>query len=715
MDDRRVLLYGDVNLNIIDGSAIWLVSMAEVLVRAGARVTLVLKARIENDRLVAQLTRLDGVRIVSTTSDGLTPRFAARAISAEFARDNYDAVIVRGLRACRACITNEKLANRLWAYITDVPDGAPGEALESIQAVASSAQVLFAQTEDARALIETVAPTAAGKTLLLPPMIPDHATPIPRRPGESLRAVYAGKMARAWNTAEICGLPQAFFAETGKSLELTVIGDKVQEDPRDATWSARMQALLDDPGSDTRALGGIDRAASMREIARHDLGISWRDATLDSSHEISTKVLEYAMLGVPPVLNDTAAHRRLFGEDYPLYVSDELSVVRALEWALNNPSELDLLRRHVYDAVQPYSMREAAQRLDRYLNRYASGRSASAPLRVVVAGHDFKFASDIFSALSSDDFEVRVDKWDTLHSHDEERSRECLQWADVIFCEWAGPNAVWYSRNVDDGKRLIVRLHGFELRGRWIRDMRLENVDTMVFVSEAYAEKGQSFFSDECVNIQVVHNSVDVVDLHRDKIDGAQFHLGIMGVVPMIKRLDRAVDLLEDLLAHDDRFVLHVRGRAPWDYPWEWKDAVQRDAYEQVVRRLDSPQLRDHVALEPFAPDVGNWFRRIGWILSPSDRETFHLAGVEGMASGAVPVIWDRAGASEIFGDSWIVRSREEAADAVLAAVRTGAWAALSRECVSYAARYDVVPTRSSWRALLSRQVPALGARVTDA
>ena len=31
--ERRVLLYGDGNINIIDGSTIWLVSMAQVLAR----------------------------------------------------------------------------------------------------------------------------------------------------------------------------------------------------------------------------------------------------------------------------------------------------------------------------------------------------------------------------------------------------------------------------------------------------------------------------------------------------------------------------------------------------------------------------------------------------------------------------------------------------------------------------------------------------------
>ena len=40
----RALLYGDMDLNIIDGSTVWVQSMAELLARAGCAVTLVLKS-----------------------------------------------------------------------------------------------------------------------------------------------------------------------------------------------------------------------------------------------------------------------------------------------------------------------------------------------------------------------------------------------------------------------------------------------------------------------------------------------------------------------------------------------------------------------------------------------------------------------------------------------------------------------------------------------
>ena len=62
----RVLLYGDLNLNLIDGSAIWLQSLAETLA-VGERVdlTVLLKAPEERGLITDALHAIPGATIVS--------------------------------------------------------------------------------------------------------------------------------------------------------------------------------------------------------------------------------------------------------------------------------------------------------------------------------------------------------------------------------------------------------------------------------------------------------------------------------------------------------------------------------------------------------------------------------------------------------------------------------------------------------------------------
>ena len=57
----RALVYGDVDLNVLDGSAIWVQSMVEALSRCGVEVTVLLKAPVRTGRLVDPIAAMPGV------------------------------------------------------------------------------------------------------------------------------------------------------------------------------------------------------------------------------------------------------------------------------------------------------------------------------------------------------------------------------------------------------------------------------------------------------------------------------------------------------------------------------------------------------------------------------------------------------------------------------------------------------------------------------
>src|SRR5699024_2636776 len=293
----------------------------------------------------------------------------------------------------------------------------------------------------------------------------------------------------------------------------------------------------------------------------------------------------------------------------------------------------------------------------------------SQPLRLVIAGSDFKFAGDLVEAfLAEEHFDVRFDVF-AHHSHAQPRASEpYLKCADVVLSEFAVQNAIWYSKNVAPHQTLIVHLHGFELLSDWITELDIDNVSAVVVASEFYRQKAHELRGWPLDKISVIPNSVNHFDFERPKHDDARFHLGLVGMVPILKRPDRALDLLENLLEVDPRYTLHIRGHAPWDYTWEWKKAAHQDAYRSFYARVGQrPDLLRAIAFEPFAPDMANWLRKIGWILSPSSRETFHLAAIEGATSGAVPLAWARDGARDIIGDEWTFSSTADICDFVTA------------------------------------------------
>jgi len=555
----------------------------------------------------------------------------------------------------------------------------PRQAL--IGEVVDASRMMVCQTEDLRSFLEHVIPSATGRTMVLPPTIPTPgADAAPRRaPSDGVvRLVYAGKFAPRWNTLEMTELPRR-LAEFGISAELHAVGEKIHSEADDQGYRATMeQALTSTPGVVWHR--GQTREGSLAIAAGGDLGLAWRDRTLDASLELSTKILEYGSVGLPVILNRTPMHERLLGSDYPLFASDADAVVDAIRRAAGDASLRASAGERCRVLAEAHTVANVADHLRRSLDRAFPKPLRATPtprrLRVGVASHDFKFFGRILDHLRAlPDVEVRLDRWAGPRGQDIASSRALRDWADVIICEWCGPNAVWYSHHRRPGQRLIVRLHRYELDRPWPAAVAIDGVERIVCVSQSYAAYTRAATGWPASKILVVPNWVDDEALDRPKLAGSEFNLGFIGMAPARKRLDRALDILESLRRRDPRFGLFVKTMMTWDYPGIWQRPSEQAHVGLILDRIgSSPLLRQSVVFDDFGPDVGAWLRRVGFILSTSDDESFHLAPAEGMASGAVPMILDWPGADTIYDRRWVHGSVDAVVEDVLSLVHGGEW-----------------------------------------
>jgi glycosyltransferase involved in cell wall biosynthesis len=738
----RALVYGDIDLNLIDGSAIWLQSVTQALARAGCAVTLVLKAPVRTSRLIAPLLAEPGITVrrpheehLVAEPGSLTAQAAAALLARLDAERPHDLVVLRGRAVTAAAARSGEFGGRLWPYLTDVPQSVPGltsEAAGELGTIAAAARVLLCQTEELRCFLEGSIPAACGKCVLLPPILAE--VPAARHvnsAGTPLRLVYSGKFAPRWNTLEMTELP-GLLAASGIAAELHMIGDKIHDDG--AGYRQRMRAALGADGVTWH--GGQSRQEAMRLAASCDIGLSWRHPSLDASLELSTKVLEFGALGLPVILNRTPMHEALLGADYPLFAASLADVVAAAAAAAADPAAYRLAAARAGRAAEQFTLDLAAARLREYVSRRVQGgrgglggkaslprgvrgdgspreeerrvpggRPPGSALRVVVAGHDLKFFTPLLDFLPlQPDLEVRVDQWAALGSHDPAASQELAAWADVVVCEWCGPNAVWYSRHKRRGSRLLVRLHRFELTSPYPGQVRIGAVNQVICVSRSYARLCRQRTGWPEAKVATVPNAIDVAQLDRPKLDGARFHLGMIGIVPSRKRLDLALDVLEELRRHDDRYLLFVKSGMPWQHWWVWQHAEEREHYATALRRVQrSPLLRGAVVFDDAGPDVAAWLRRVGFVLSTSDDESFHVAPAEGMASRAVPVLRHWPGAETIYDMRWIHRGPAEMAAAIAALDDEGAWRQAGEEAqAQVAAAFGLDHVCETWRGLLA-------------
>ena len=721
--DVRIALYGDIDLNVIDGSAIWLQSLATALSLQGRNaVTLLCKQTEKRDLLTGPLRRLTGVTMVSPSEReldaperGLSRNQALDVLERLDVEQRFDLIILRGFALCHAAATRKRrpFFGRLWPYLTDIPQSAEDltdEVLQRLAQIAAASRYLLCQTEALRSYLESWVPAAAGKAILLEPMIPDHIPahcppPAPLADGQPFRLIYVGKYAPMWNTLEMTTMVTELRA-AGVPVELHMVGDKIHR-PRDQPeWSARMeQALTFTPGVHWHKGQSRDKALAM--LAGHDLALGWRAPELDGTLELSTKLLEYGAVGIPAIVNRTPMHEELLGTDYPLFANSYGELKQTII-AAREPEVRRVATERCAMLAHAHRFAAVSERLQIYIDRAVPARDLRAgrrrPLRVLVACHDFKFFNRIQEHLAAiRGIELREDRWAEIDKHDPARSQELLEWAEVIICEWCTNNAIWYSQRKRPGQVLIVRLHRFELYGQYVKKLVFPAVDRVVFVGDFYRDEAMARLGWPAERLTVIPNWVDTRQLDRPKTHGAVFNLGMIGVVPMRKRLDRGLTILERLRAVDDRFQLHIKSKMTWEYPWIWaRPDEQEHCRELCIRMNTSPLLRGAVQLDGFGGDVAAWLRKIGFVLSTSDDESFHLAPAEGMASRALPMLLNWKGADAIYPAEWIHLDDDQIAAAILETTDRCDWVEKgerARELIE--SRYSVERVCAAWEELV--------------
>jgi hypothetical protein len=109
---------------------------------------------------------------------------------------------------------------------------------------------------------------------------------------------------------------------------------------------------------------------------------------------------------------------------------------------------------------------------------------------------------------------------------------------------------------------------------------------TLEVISKYYARLCLQRTSWPEAEVATIANALDVAQLDRPKLDGARFHLGLIGMIQSRKRLDLALDVLEELRRQDDRYLLFVKSGMPWGHWWVWQNPAERQHYADALRRV---------------------------------------------------------------------------------------------------------------------------------
>ncbi|MGA6100258.1 methyltransferase domain-containing protein [Stutzerimonas marianensis] len=656
------IVYADINLNVIDGSSVWLVSITKLMAAHGP-VALVVKEGVRNSHLFDDLLATPFVHLImpkdiTGTSEPIGPGDAIEFIkSVDLQLPLVSKVLVRGCEVARLLLQTRQFQFRAVVYLTDFyrhTDKGPiidQENARVVKDVARRADTFLVQTVEIAEQLQNIVGRTLN-TIELPPPLPDinYVPPTPIRSGR-LKLVYAGKIAPKWGIEELFDWV-ARLRKAGFFVEVTIFSNKISAYDSDGT-PYRSRIIKAIKALDIKHIQGASRSTVIGAYRDADYAWCFRPAELENNVlEISTKLLEAVASGARALTYPSSMNKRILGQDYPYYVENYLGLISVLE------------RREVLTDMAALSIRL----MDQFSHTALKGRLSKLFInnirqrKIIFAGHDFKFVDAYISYLKSNGCAVMVDTWQWGAANDLNRTKKMFDWADTVFCEWGLANAVWFSKNNWSGKHLIVRAHAQEVRDRAKKfgyQIDQDKITKFIFVSERVCDQAKGLFNwpkeKTCLIPNYLLDSEFYPTIARGKL-GLSF--GMVGIIPQSKRFDRALDLIEGLHARGYSATLYVKGHRPEQLGW--MNAPGRrselDEYHVLYKRIRHSQiLAENVVFEGFGADVAEWYQKIDFILSPSDHESFHYALADGVLSGCIPLVWPWEGASKIYPAEWIV------------------------------------------------------------
>lgn len=670
MKRLKILLYGDQNLNIMDGSAIWLTSLANMLTYNGTvDLSILLKTPVKRKQVIDNIKDQNNIRFINPfietslkkfrkRTQRLEPKDASDVIKKLDQEDQYDLIITRGKELTSQCL-KKKYANKLIPYITDFNFTNNKKDKLFFKKAYKFSKALFVQTEAMRDYLIDHLKLTGEKFIVLPPTVADIETK-PEFGIKNYSIVYTGKFAKMWETEAMLDS----FLEVKKELDmlsLNIAGDKFQRD------LALKKAQITNQFQNTSGInwvGAVSREDSMKLINESDVGFAYRSPEIDNdeSLELSTKFLEYGINGKAVVVRKTNQYVDLLGEDYPLYCNSFKELVEKIYLAFTDEETYRKAAKRCFQASQKYQIANVSKKIITELNNLIPSKPT-----ILFAGHDFKFLNwYIEHCKQSGEYNVLIDQWRNHTAHDERKSYALLEQADIIFCEWGLGNAVFYSHNKLRGQKLYIRVHRQELVTDHLQLVNFNNVTKVIAISTHIYEEFQRVKNIPREKMVVIPNMVDVDRFKKPKKDNIEYHIGLLGYVPKLKRLDRAIAIFEKLYEHDKRFKLYIKGKHPRELRWLWKQPNELKYYKQLFKKIKRSKWRKNIIFDSHGDDVAEWFTNINFILSTSDIESFHLAPMEGMASGTIPVVFNWPGAETLYPKENVVKSEEEAVQLIL-------------------------------------------------
>lgn len=666
---NKILIYGDCNLNIIDGSSIWVISLVKLLSQDKNNIIdLLLKTEVQNDVLIKTIKKIDNVKILNSCDyikkyKEVTSQNISKIIEKIDEYREYSCVVVRGFNVVKT-LMKSKVNYKIIPYLTDFchnKEEISKKEKQELKDIYLKVKCFFVQTKQMLNYLKEVLEVDGKKFYVLTPMVFKRKN-VTNNIKYQKSIVYAGKFAKNWNILELIEIMDKLY-KIDSEITLHVIGNKFNNDLADKqTKNYILKKLKNSPN--IIYYGGLPREETMKIIEKCQLGYGFRSNKIDNNNslELSTKLLEYCSCEIPTILRRTKMYEELLGENYQLFAENVDECVKCIASIFSDKKKYLEIQKKVCEKFKNYDVEKIYENIKDAIYSYPMKK-----LRLLISGHDLKFIKDLYPYFEKE-YDLKIQELPEYMELNYKQSKKLLKSTDIVWCEWLLLNARWYSQNIYPHQKLFIRAHRFEKNKKYGYGVNYKNVTKVITVSYYYYEEFIKQFNIPRNKVTVISNYISTEKYIKEKNPNYKYNIAIIGALPARKGLDRAVDILIKLKTKDDRYKLYVPGKRPEEMANTWNVPQEKEYYLNVYKKIKENKLEKSVIFNGWI-DIPEFLKDIGYVLSVSDSnepESFHLAPLEGMASGSIGLATKWEGIEYIYPEYCQYDNIEEIAEAII-------------------------------------------------
>jgi tetratricopeptide (TPR) repeat protein len=238
----------------------------------------------------------------------------------------------------------------------------------------------------------------------------------------------------------------------------------------------------------------------------------------------------------------------------------------------------------------------------------------------------------------------------TCYSTNGQEIESAIHWADIVWLEWANEMAIHITNKIPQikDKKVICRLHGYEVFSEMPAQINWSAIDHLVFVAKHKQEIFNRRFKIQSPTQTIIRNGINIDKFTVSNNKRNTKRLVIIGHLNFRKGIPLLLQFYHELLKADPDYYLYIRG--------EFQDLRLEMAVRTMIRELSLDRKLEFVN---WVEDLNSWLADKSHILSFSLEESFHYTIGNGMAAGLKPLIHAWNESREIWPEEFIFNNIE--------------------------------------------------------